>query len=69
MRRFRWQIILGVSLIALSAILYITQIEIFNTPRDTLFYLFQDLAFVPVQVLLVTLIIAQHTEGQVLFLA
>jgi len=59
MRRFRWQIILGVSLIALSAILYLTQIEIFNTPRDTLFYLFQDLAFVPVQVLLVTLIIAQ----------
>jgi len=59
MKHFRWQIIFGVSLIALSAILYLVQIDIFNTPRDTMFYLFQDLAFVPIQVLLVTLIIAQ----------
>jgi hypothetical protein len=59
MKRFKWQIIFGISLIALSAILYLAQIGIFNTPRDTFFYLFQDIAFVPIQVLLVTLIIAQ----------
>ena len=57
MKRISWQIILGVSFIALSAILYLVQIEIFHTTRDTFFYLFQDLAFVPIQVLLVTLII------------
>ena len=51
------QVILGVSFIALSAILYLVQIGIFHTTRDTFFYLFQDLAFVPIQVLLVTLII------------
>lgn len=59
MKRFKWQIIFGISLITLSAILYLAQIGIFNTPRDTFFYLFQDIAFVPIQVLLVTLIIAQ----------
>ena len=43
-----WMIILGIALIALSAVLYLVQIEIFHTPRDTFFYLFQDLAFVPI---------------------
>lgn len=57
MRLYSWRVILGASLIALSAILYVLQIHFFHTPRDTFFYLFQDIAFVPVQVLLVTLII------------
>ncbi len=57
MKRMSWQVILGVSFIALSAILYLIQIGIFHTTRDTLFYLFQDIAFVPIQVLFVTLII------------
>jgi len=38
-------------------LLYREQIKIFHAPRDTFFYLFQDLAFVPIQVLLVTLIV------------
>jgi hypothetical protein len=59
MKRFKWQIAFGASLIALSAIVYFVQIEIFNRPRDTLFYLFQDFAFVPISVLVVTLIIDQ----------
>lgn len=59
MKRFKWQITFGASLIALSAIVYFVQIEIFNRPRDTLFYLFQDFAFVPISVLVVTLIIDQ----------
>ena len=57
MKHLRWQIILGVSFIALSTLFYLIQIVVFRAPRDTFFYLFQDLAFVPVQVLLVTLII------------
>jgi hypothetical protein len=59
MKRLKWQTILGISLIALSVCIYFIQIEIFKTPRDTLFYLFQDLAFVPISVLTVTLIIDQ----------
>jgi hypothetical protein len=59
MKRLRGQILLGVVLIALSAALYVLQIRIFHAERDTFFYLFQDLAFVPIQVLLVTVIVDQ----------
>lgn len=59
MNRVKWQIILGVLLVAVSAILFFVQIRIFHSPRDTYFYLFQDLAFIPIQVLLVTLILNQ----------
>ena len=59
MKRYRWELSLGAGFLALSAFFYLAQIGIFHTPRDTFFYLFQDLAFVPIQVLLVTLIINQ----------
>lgn len=59
MKTLRGQILLSVVLIALSAVLYVLQIRIFHSQRDTLFYLFQDLAFVPIQVLLVTVIVDQ----------
>ncbi len=57
MKRFTWQIALGFSLVVISTLLYVEQIKIFHAPRDTFFYLFQDLAFVPIQVLLVTVIV------------
>lgn len=59
MKNIRWQITLGILLIALAMAIYLLQIYIFNSPRDTYFYLFQDLAFVPIQVLLVTVIVDQ----------
>jgi len=59
MARLKWQIILGVSLVVASAMLYIAQIMIFHSTRDTFFYLLQDIAFIPIQVLLVTLILNQ----------
>ncbi len=57
MKRLRWQFFFGIALLTLSMSLYIAQIVIFHDKRDTFFYLFQDLAFVPIQVLLVTLIV------------
>jgi hypothetical protein len=59
MKRYRWELVLGAGFLGLSTLFYLAQIAIFRTPRDTFFYLFQDLAFVPIQVLLVTLIINQ----------
>jgi len=57
MRRLKWQILFAVALITLSVLIFVGQIYIFRTPRDTFFYLVQDIAFVPIQVLLVTVII------------
>ena len=59
MKRFSWQILLGLSLIALSAILYLIHYTIFRDSHHIIIYLIGDIAFLPVQVLLVTLIIDQ----------
>jgi len=50
-----WYLIIAIALLALSGIFYLIQIFIFHNSHDTFFYMLQDLSFVPVQVLLVTL--------------
>jgi len=57
MKQSPWQVILAITLMAAASLLYYLQIAIFHAERDTFFYLFQDLAFVPIQVLLVTFIV------------
>jgi hypothetical protein len=59
MNHFKRQILLCVPLLIVSAVFFLLQIRIFHTVRDTFFYLFQDLAFLPIQVLLVTLFVDQ----------
>jgi len=58
-RRFAREIVIGLSLITLSTVLFLAQIRIFHSTRDTFFYLLQDLAFLPIQVLLVTIVLEQ----------
>jgi hypothetical protein len=57
MKRYRWQILLGVALILLSAILYSIHYAIFKDAHHIYIYLLGDIAFIPIEVLLVTLII------------
>jgi hypothetical protein len=57
MKRQRWHIGLGLSLIIVSFTIYLAQIVIFRDGRSTFFYMLQDFAFVPIQVLLVTLVV------------
>ncbi|MDO8588984.1 MAG: hypothetical protein Q7T82_18310 [Armatimonadota bacterium] len=57
MKRFSWHILLAGLLIAVSAAIYAFQIISFRRSDDTLFYMLQDFAFVPIQVLLVTIIV------------
>ena len=57
MKQSRWQLMLAIILMVIAAVLYMLQIHLFHSQRDTFFYLFQDLAFVPIQVLLVTVIV------------
>jgi hypothetical protein len=59
MKKLRSQLALGTVLILISALMYFFQIRVFRAERDTFFYLLQDLAFVPIQVLLVTIIVDQ----------
>ncbi len=57
MKRFGWQILLGLSLIVLSVIFYLLHYTIFRDAHHILLYLIGDIAFVFIEVLLVTLII------------
>lgn len=59
MKRFRWQIVFGLSLLLLSAVIYIIHFAIFRDAHHIFIYLLGDLAFVPISVLLVTLILDQ----------
>ena len=62
MKKIRWQVIAGISLLLLSIITYLIDYAIFGNARDIFFYLILDIAFVPIQVLLITLIIQRLLE-------
>ncbi|MDH4027206.1 MAG: hypothetical protein OEU95_00045 [Nitrospirota bacterium] len=57
MKRFSWEILLGIYLVALSAVFYFIHYMIFRDVHHIFIYLLGDIAFVPIEVLLVTMII------------
>ena len=57
MKHIQWQIVLGILLVVLSAIVYVIHFFMFHDAHHIFIYLVGDIAFVPVEVLLVTLII------------
>lgn len=59
MKKYGWQALLAFSLIALSAIFYGIHYLIFHDPHHLFIYMLGDVAFVPIEVLLVTVIIHQ----------
>jgi hypothetical protein len=59
MKRFKWSIILGLSLLSASAILYLTHYLIFGEFRRMAFAGMGRFAFVPIQGLIMTLIVAE----------
>ena len=58
-RVFNWQVLLGLSLIALSALVYFIHYLIFRDAHHIFIYLIGDIAFVFLEVLLVTLVLHQ----------
>ena len=57
MKRFRWQILLASLLVFLSAVFYFIHYAIFHDAHHIFIYMVGDIAFVPIEVLLVTVII------------
>ena len=57
MKRLNWQLVLGLSLIGLSAFFYLIHYVIFRDAHHIFIYMVGDIAFVPIEVLMVTLII------------
>lgn len=57
MKRLSWQYLLGLSLVALSALLYLIHYAIFRDAHHIFIFMVGDIAFVPIEVLMVTLIL------------
>ena len=67
---FNWQVVLGFFLIMLSALVYYIHFLIFRDARHIFIYLVGDIAFVFLEVFLVTLVVHNllaHREKQALF--
>jgi len=62
MKRINWQVLLGMCLLVLSALFYFLHYLIFRDPHHIFVYLIGDVAFVFIEVLLVTLIIHSVLE-------
>jgi hypothetical protein len=59
MKKLNWQISLSLLLILLSTLLYCLHFQIFGDAHHIFIYMLGDVAFVPIEVLLVTVIIHQ----------
>ena len=59
MKRLNWQVLLALSLIIMSLLLYLLHYAIFRDPHHIYIYLLGDIAFVPIEVLLVAVIVHQ----------
>lgn len=60
----RWKLYAGIGLVALSIILYTVHFLIFQDAHHIMIYLLGDIAFIPLEVLIVTLIIDQLLESR-----
>jgi hypothetical protein len=57
MRSMRWPLFLGIALVVISVIVYLIHYAIFRDSHHIWIFMVSDIAFVPIEVLLVTLII------------
>ncbi|MCX5834650.1 MAG: hypothetical protein NTV99_09105, partial [Deltaproteobacteria bacterium] len=59
LKYFNWRVVIGIVLVTLSAVVYVIHYLIFRDAHHIFIYLVGDIAFVFIEVLLVTLIIDQ----------
>jgi hypothetical protein len=62
--RLSWQIKLGVGLIALTGVIDVIHVLVFHDARSVVYYQLMDVAFIPISVLFVTLILNQLLVGR-----
>jgi len=64
MNKSHWRIAIGLLLVSISAVIYVIHYLIFRNAHDIFFYMVMDIAFVFVQVLMVTLILDQLLQAR-----
>lgn len=64
MKKMKSSFLLVLLLVALSVALYMLQLIIFHSSRDTGFYILQDIAFLPLQVAIVTVALGSFLKNR-----
>ncbi|HCT64174.1 MAG TPA: hypothetical protein DIC60_02680 [Lachnospiraceae bacterium] len=54
--------LIALILALLSGLIYVAQIMVFHSPRDTCFYILQDFAFLPLQIAIVTVVLGSYLK-------
>jgi hypothetical protein len=60
----RWKLSVGIGLVTLSLVLYAVHYQLFHDEHHLFIFFLGDLAFVPVEVLIVSLIIDQMLQSR-----
>ena len=64
MKKIKSSFLIVLLLVVLSAALYILQLIVFHSPRDTGFYILQDFAFLPLQVAIVSVVLGRYLKNR-----
>jgi len=64
MKKMKSSFLIVLLLVLFSTALYILQLIIFRSPRDTAFYILQDIAFLPLQVAIVTVVLGRFLKNR-----
>ncbi len=63
-KNLRNNLLISAVMIIIAIAIYIIQIIIFNDPHETIFYLLQDLAFLPISVILISYILEKYLKNK-----
>jgi hypothetical protein len=70
MKRYRWVIVSAAILMSVSAALFVLNYQLFRDSRDIFFYLTFDIAYLPIEILVVAIIVermlARHERGKIM---
>ena len=61
-KHISWQVVVATALVVLSVLLYLVQYAVYRDVYNITYYFFQDIAFVPLEVLLVMLIVQRMLD-------
>ncbi len=64
MKKIKWQVIFAIALVAVSAMLFTAHFFMFHDAYNIFFYLFHGVAFIPIQVIIVGLILDKILENK-----
>lgn len=64
MKKVKSSFLIVLLLALLSVLMYAVQLLVFDSPRDTGFYILQDIAFLPLQIAIVTVVLGRYLKSR-----